>query len=155
MNIKPEIKIRNKEYYISIKSELKREDIPSKLPPLIPELFEWLKRKKIEYAGAPFFNYLKMNGEQLEVEVGIPTNSSVNGDSRVRPGSFPAGKYAVAKYAGHYNKLFEVNAAIEKWKDNNNLNFIPPKVEFYPTDPVAEPNPEKWQTIIINRIDES
>jgi len=155
MNIKPEISFRKEQHYISIKNKLKREEIPSALPPLIPELFQWLKERKIQSAGAPFFNYLKMNGEQLVVEVGIPTNSPVNGDSRVQPGSFPAGKYAIAKYTGPYNKLFEVNVAIEKWKDENNIKFKEPKVEFYPADPAVESNPERWETIIINRIDES
>ena len=93
--------------------------------------------------------------DELEVEVGIPTNSYVQGDGRVKAGSIPEGKYAVAKHIGPYNKLFEFNVAIEKWKDENHLRFKSPKVEFYPTDPVAEPNPEKWETIIINRIDES
>ncbi len=123
MNIKPVIVFRNEEHYIFIRSKLLREDIPSALPPLIPELFQWLKQKKIQYTGAPFFNYIKMNEEQLEVEVGIPTNSHVNGDSRVKQGVFPAGKYAVAKYTGSYNKLFDVNIALEKWKIENNLKF--------------------------------
>jgi len=128
--------------------------MPTVLPPLIPELFQWLKERKIQYAGAPFFNYLKMNEEQLVIEVGIPTNSHVNGDDKVQSGSFLSGKYAIAKYTSPYNRLFDVNLAIEKWKDNN-IKFKAPKVEFYPTDPTAEPNPEKWETIIINRIDES
>jgi effector-binding domain-containing protein len=155
IKIKPEIVFRNEEHYAAITNKLKREDIPSVLPPLIPELFNWLKEKKIKFAGAPFFSYLNMNNEQLEVEVGIPTHYLVKGDRRVQQGTFPAGKYAVAKYTGPYNKLFEVNVAIEKWKDENHIKFKKPKVEFYPTDPAAEPNPEKWETIIINRIDEN
>ena len=155
MEIKLKIEHREEQFYVSIKNILKREEIPSLLPPLIPELFQWLKEKQIQYTGAPFFYYVKMEGEQLEVEVGIPTNSYLNGDDRVRPGTFPAGKYAVAKYIGPYNKLFAVHTDIEKWKDDNNIKFKSPKVEFYPTDPSAEPNPEKWQTVIINRIDES
>ena len=155
INIKPEILLRKEERYVSILNKIKREDIPSELPPLIPELFNWLNKKNIQPAGAPFFNYVNMRNEQLEVEVGIPIGSYINGDDRVYPGIFPAGKYAVAQYTGPYNKLFDVNIAIEKWKDENNLKFKSPKVEFYSTNTVVEPNPEKWVTIIINRIDES
>ncbi len=154
MTIKPVIEQRDKQNYIAIKSKLKREEIPQLLPPLIPELFKWLSIKNIEPDGAPFFNYLKMDDE-LEIEVGIPTSSIVKGDERVKAGTFPKGEFAVAKHIGNYNKLFEFHVAIEKWKDENNLKFISPKVEFYPTDPVTEPNPKKWETIVINRIEEN
>ncbi len=154
MKIEPKIEYRDRRYYAAIRKKLKWEEIPEILPPLIPELFKWLERNRIKQVGAPFFNYLKMNSDNMEVEVGIPTASPVEGDGRINAGSFPAGKYAVASYTGPYDKLFEVNTAIEKWKDENHLKFISPKAEFYPTDPAAEPNPDKWVTVIINRIDE-
>jgi effector-binding domain-containing protein len=155
MEVKPNIEYREKQNYAAIRSNVKREEIPVKLPPLIPELFYWLEQKKIKPAGSPFFNYVKMMGDKLEVEVGIPTDFKVSGDKRIQPGSFPPGKYAVVKYSGPYSNLFKVNVAIEKWKDENHLKFIPPKVEFYPTDPAAEPNPDNRGTIIFNQIDES
>ena len=153
MNIQPRIEKRNKQSYSAIKSNLKREEMPQLLPPLIPEFFQWLSENNIDPGGAPFFNYLKMENE-LEIEVGIPTKFQVQGDGHVEPGVFPEGKYAVATYVGTYKNLFAVNGAIEKWKDENNLKFKSPKVEFYPTDPAEEPNPENWETIIINRIDD-
>lgn len=155
MKIEPEIEYLDKQYYAAIRKKLNWEEIPEVLPPLIPELFNWFKLNKIKPGGSPFFNYVKMDSDDMEVEVGIPTAFPVEGDKRVNAGSFPAGKYAVASYTGPYDKLFEVNTAIEKWKDENHIKFIYPKVEFYPTDPAEEPNPEKWVTIIINRINES
>lgn len=151
MKIEPKIENRDKQFYAAIRKKLKEKEIPEILPPLIPELFQWFEQKNIKPYGAPFFNYINMDNQSI-VEVGIPTSSSIKGDERVKAGLFPEGKYAVVKYMGPYNKLFEVHMAMEKWKDENHFKFIAPKVEFYPTDPVAEPNPEKWETIIINRI---
>ena len=155
MKIKPKIENRDRQHFLTIRKKLKREEIPILLPPLISELFNWFKQKKINPDGAPFFNYIKMDAGEMEIEVGIPTNSRIDGDDRVQAGSFPSGKYAVASYTGPYNKLFEVHTEIENWKDENHLKFKAPKVEFYPIDPVAEPDSEKWVTIIINKIDES
>jgi effector-binding domain-containing protein len=124
------------------------------LPPLIPELFDWLDLKKMKPAGAPFFRYLNMEGVTMHVEVGIPVPSHITGDNRVRPGSFPEGEYVKVIYTGPYSNLPQVHSELEKWKDKNNIRVKGGGAEFYPTDPASEPNPEKWQTIIISQIDE-
>ncbi|MFZ0455042.1 MAG: GyrI-like domain-containing protein [Ignavibacteriaceae bacterium] len=112
INIKPEILFRNEEHYVSIKNKLKREDVPSELPPLIPELFNWLQKKVIKPEGTPFFSYKKMNREQIEIDVGNPASSQFEGDDRILPGVFPAGKYTVVKYTTPYNRLFEVHTVV-------------------------------------------
>lgn len=96
MYIIPRIEILEEQFYIAIKSNLNRVQIPDLLPPLISELFKWLSSRNIDFAGAPFFNYIKIKGEKLEIEVGVPTNSPVDGDDILKAGSFPAVKYAKA-----------------------------------------------------------
>ena len=150
----PKTEYRNEQYYVSIGKHVIQKKIPDQLPPLIPELFNWLKSKKLAPAGAPFFRYLNMDGDKMEVEVGIPVDSQVAGDSNVHPGSFPPGKYISVKYTGPYENLPRVHSELSKWKEKNNIKVKGGVTEFYPTDPVAEPDPEKWQTIIISRIDE-
>jgi effector-binding domain-containing protein len=152
MIIEPKIEYRKEQPYAAIKAEVRREEIPALLPLLIPEVFSWLKNKKIDADGAPFFNYVKMDNGLLEVEVGVPVNHSVGGDERVIAGLFPAGNYAVVTYAGNYSNLFKVHLELEKWKEKNGINFQLPKTEFYPTDPGTEPNPEKWITVIAVKI---
>jgi effector-binding domain-containing protein len=150
----PKIMFRDEQNYIAIKSIVTRDEIPQKLPQLIPELFNWLASNKIKPGGSPFFNYIKMNSSRLEIEVGIPTNAKVETGGRIISNKFPAGKYAVAEYVGPYNNLFEVHKEIESWKEKNKIVFTSPKVEFYPTDPAAQPDSSKWVTIIINRLNE-
>lgn len=128
---------------------MKRNEIPEKLPPLIPELFNWLNLKKIKSAGAPFFRYLNM-----DVEVDIPVHLHISGDNRIQPGSFPEGRYVEVTYTGPYGNLPQVHSELEKWKEKNNVRVKGGGTEFYPTDPAVEPDPEKWQTIIISRIDD-
>lgn len=54
MNIKPKIEFRKELKYAAIEGRLKREEIPEMLPPLIPEIFNWLEKENIKSAG-PFF----------------------------------------------------------------------------------------------------
>jgi hypothetical protein len=65
-------------------------EIPTVLPPLIPEVKAWLKKNNITPDSPPFFQYLRMdNNNQLLTEVGFPVKAPVKGDDRVGPGSFP------------------------------------------------------------------
>jgi effector-binding domain-containing protein len=140
-------------YYVSIGCRLKQNEIPELLPPLIPELFNWLNKRDIEPSGPPFFNYVQMDGDEMSVEVGIPVSSPAAGNGRIRAGVFPAGRYIVATYTGPYDNLPQVHSELAEWKDKNKLR-VSGVTEFYPTDPSAEPDPNKWKTIIMSRIDE-
>ena len=151
---KPKIISREKQNFVSIKIMLNREEIPKLLPPLIPELFNWLDSKNIEPSGPPFFSYVKLDGEKMEVRVGIPTDDLITTDNRVESGYFPEGKYVKLEYTGNYGDLYFVNGEFEKWAEKKGIKFTGPRTEFYPSDPEAEPDPEKQKTILINRISE-
>ncbi len=152
MNLRPQIEYRKQQPYAAIKTQLTREQIPVKLPPLIPELFNWLEKKNLEPSGAPFFSYLKTAGEEMTVKVGIPVDDDFSPDDRVERDVFPDGKYAVLIYTGNYRNLYKVNGEFEKWATQNNIEFRGPRTEFYPSDPNAEPDSEKWKTVIVNQI---
>lgn len=145
------IEYRNELHYAAIPTKVTMKEIPNLLPPLIPEVSMWLEKKNIKPAGPPFFKYLKMATE-LEVEVGFPVESPISGDQRIKPGVFPAGKYAVVSYFGHYNKLYEAHIELEKLSEKNKLKTKGGHTEFYPTDPALEPDPNKWETIIVSQL---
>ena len=152
MNLTPQIEYRKQQTYAAIKTKLKRDQIQTILPPLIPELFNWLEKKNLEPSGPPFFSYLKMEDEQMTVKVGIPVDDDFSPDDRVERDMFPDGKYAVLIYTGNYRNLYKVNDEFEKWAAQNNIEFRGPRTEFYPSDPDAEPDSKKWKTIIVNQI---
>jgi effector-binding domain-containing protein len=147
------IEYRNKQNYAAIWTNVMLKQIHVLLPPLIPEVAMWLEKKNIKPAGSPFFRYLKMDNE-LEVEIGFPVELPISGDERISPGGFLAGKYAVVKYFGHYNKLYEAHTELEKLSDKNKIKKKGGHTEFYPTDPALEPDPNKWETIIISQLDD-
>lgn len=151
----PKTEYRDEQYYVAIKNQVRQIDIPVLLPPLISELFNWLKAKRLEPSGAPFFKYSEMEGDKMKVEVGVLIDKKVTGNQRIHSGIFPAGKYLEVTYTGPYSNLPEVHAKLAEWKENHHLKIKNSVTEFYPTDPAVEPNPEKWKTIIISQLEEN
>ncbi len=148
----PRIEHHSEKHYVAIEKDLTREEIPNILPLLIPELFRWLEKNKIKPAGPPFFSYSKMKGKQMQVKIGILTDSFVPSDDRIKSGSFPEGNYLVATYKGDYGNLCLVHSQLEGWSIKNGIKLKGPPAEFYPSDPDIETNPDKWITIITNKI---
>jgi effector-binding domain-containing protein len=154
MPIAPKIELRAEQPYLAITEKLTMPEIPAKLPPLIPEILSWLQEHQIEPSGPVFFNYLNMENGQLTAEVGVPVKTAQTGDSRVKAGIFPAGKYVVYTHMGNYSALPQAHMALEAWATENGIKLSDPCIEFYPTDPESEPNPENWQTDIFRGIRE-
>lgn len=149
MQVNPKIEQRAEQPYVAISARVKMEEIPTALPPFIPAVYTWLQNKGLSPAGPVFFHYGKMELGKVEVEVGVPVSSTQTGDGHVQAGSFPAGRYAVTTFMGHYTGLPQVHAALELWRAAQGERFLGPRTEFYPTDPAQEPNPDKWQTDVV------
>jgi len=153
----PKTEQRSERHYVAIRATVSMNDIPTVLPPLIPEVRAWLKKNNIAPDGPPFFQYLKMDSNnQLLTEVGIPVKDPVKGDDRVIAGSFPAGLYATLTHTGHYMGLPEAHKTLDTWVKNSGLKEKHrvtadgieggTRTESYITDPEKEPNPDKWRT---------
>lgn len=155
METVPKIKFKEEQYYAAIAKKLLRKDIPEELPPLIPKITSWLKNKAIKPTGPPLFHYLQMEGEDLEVEVGIPVPGNIDGDENIRIGKFPAGTYAEATHMGNYSELYKFHEQLQKWQMEKGIETIGNCIEYYPTDPTLEPDPQKWQTDVVIRVKEN
>lgn len=156
----PKTEHRDQLNYVAIAKKVAMKNIPAELPPLIPEVFGWLAKKGITPAGAPFFRYLSMeNSNEFYIAVGVPITNPVTGDDRVEAGFFPAGLYATITHTGSYNTIRDAHMALESWLKKNQHKAKPQidedgkpwgtVTEFYPTDPKAEPRPEKWVAEVI------
>lgn len=151
INIQPEIIERQSQDYVAIAASVAMKDIPTVLPQLIPRVLEWTAKKN-EQAGPVFFRYLRMTGDSIDVEVGVPTRSQLQGDGDIRPGKIPAGRYVAATYIGPYLNLPQVHAAIEQWAHEQGVKARGTRLEFYSNGPDTEPDPAKWQTEVIVQV---
>lgn len=152
VSIQPKLENLPGHPYVAIPATVSMREIPHVLPALIPQVLEWAEKNGNQQVGPVFFRYLKMAGEMLEVEVGVPTKNALKGDATVKPGAMPGGRYATVTFMGHYNNLPQVHAQLEQWGKEQGLKVMGNRVEYYPTDPDTEPNPDKWQTDIIVQV---
>ena len=155
----PERIYKEEQPYVAIRRTINMKHIPTELPPLVPKVKEWLDGQGIEQAGAPFFHYLAMDGNNdIISEVGFPVKQKTAGDSEVISGSFKAGHYAHLTYTGDYKYMKDAHMALEEYiiakgyKEEMGLGSAErpfgSRAEFYPTDEEQVPNADDWVTEI-------
>jgi len=157
MNLEPQIQERAEQHYAGIPAQVTIDGIAQAIDSGFPELFGWLQEHGVAPAGPPFIRYLVIDMEAgLELELGVPVASAVQGSGRVRPGVIPAGTYATLRHVGPYDGLMASNAALLRWAQQQGIALDTwetdrgdawrGRFEHYLTDPSAEPDPGKLET---------
>jgi effector-binding domain-containing protein len=147
---------------VAIKELVSMEAI-SEIADRIPELFGWLAERGVEPAGAPFLKYNVIDmGRRLEIEAGIPVAADVDGEGDVLAGVLPAGRYATVTHVGPFDRLVEVTGALLDWAAEQGLEWDVAetdegqrwrcRLEIYETDPRAEPDMSKWETVLAFKL---
>ena len=159
----PAIFERAAQPYVGIAAKVEMSKIASVADKLPGELFGWLAAHGLQPAGAPFFRYHAIGADGvLDLEWGAPLAAPAAGDARVRPGELPAGSYARLIHVGPYGGIRDATAALQQWIKAQGRTLDIERtptgdrtvcwVEFYPTDPRAEPDQSKWLTEIIMKL---
>ena len=128
-----------------IRARLAADQVPTWMPTAFEEVFAELARQGVEPAGPPFARYVFHPGV-LEVEAGVPVAEPLVAWGRVAPGTLPAGPVAVTTHVGPYEGLDKALDALTEWIDEHDGEPTGAHWENYFSDPVAEPDPEKWRT---------
>ncbi len=164
VDLPPHIETRPSQHCVRISVDgVRQPEIGTRLPPLLPELFGWLAARGIAPCGPPFFRYVAMSleaGMTVDVDVGVAVPSPVEGDGRVQPDVLPQGRYAVLIHRGDFAQVYSANAALHDWLGAHRLAAAPvdgrasggAHLEFYVTEPDAEPDVSKWVTEVAIRL---
>lgn len=148
----PKFVTRAPQPFAAIRIDLDQREIATKTPPLIGEILDWVGRNG-EQAGPAFFNYVRMQGMAMSIDVGVPTSALLPGDGRVRTGMLPGGRYGTVTFTGHYNEIRSAHEALHAWLGGQAVPPQPPGsdmtlIEFYETDPAVVTDPRQWVTRI-------
>lgn len=158
MLTKPVITHHEERPYVAIPARVNMRDIPSALPPLIPQVFAWLAQHNIAPAGAPFFLYLSIDQQNnLEARVGVPTAKPVTTKDDLLSAAFPAGNYLEITSTGSYDGLKEAHMVLEAWIREKGLKERCPatsngaaweggRTESYVFGPESTQNPDDYRT---------
>jgi effector-binding domain-containing protein len=129
----------------------------------LPEVFGWLAGQGIAPAGPPFFRYhvIDMPG-RLEMEVGVPVADVPTAPPPFTTGTLPEGRYATTVHTGHPDELVSATADLLAWAEDQGLTWDmtrtpdgerwASRLEWYHTDPAAEPDMTKWETELAFRL---
>jgi len=159
----PKLIHRDKQPYMGIRTSVTLQGMATVMPKLMPELYGWLDAHHVKPTGPEFIRFIVIDMDKvLDIEVGIPVAKAVAGDSRVKPGVLPEGRYASLTHFGNYSGLIAPNAQIQEWGKTKGLKWKMRKtkngdewvgrIEFYKTDPRKEPDPSKWETEILYMV---
>ena len=161
----PEVVTRAERPYVAIGATVTMESIGVVVPALLGEVMAWAEDHAAP-AGPPFVRYLVIDmAHALVVEVGVPVQEPVREPvppGQVEPGLLPAGRYLLATHTGPFDLLAEATGEFLGWAAEHGLEFDAwdtdegqawaARLEHYPTDPVAEPDPARWETVLEFRL---
>lgn len=159
----PKIIDRPAQPYVAVRASCSIAELPKVAPKAIGEIHSWLAAKNVSPAGPLFFRYNVIDMARLmEIDIGFPTSSRVEGDGQVLSDILPAGRFASIVYRGPYDGLYDANAVLIGWAKERGIAWdvvetddgdrFGCRVEIYRTDPREEPNPANWQTEVAIRL---
>lgn len=165
MSNEVQIQRREAQSYAAIAMRVTMDTLSGAVDQGFPELFGWLARRAIEPAGPPLIRYLVVDmAARLQIDLGVPTGTTIDGSGRIRAGILPAGQYAVLRHAGPYDGLIASNAAVQQWAQEHGITLdswpAPEgtawrgRAEHYLTNPATEPDPAKWEVDVAYLIKE-
>jgi len=122
-----------------------------------PQLFDYLARHGLKPAGAPFYNYRRINMEDtLDVEAGIAVEAPAAEEGSVKAGTLPGGRFMTVTWHGHPDQLITVTGVLIGWSRLTNQpldqrtegadDYFACRLELYETEPDVEPDMKKWET---------
>ncbi len=163
MTSEPQVEQRAAQPYMGIRTQTPMSALPTVIPQLTGEVYQWLAQQGVEPAGPSIIRYhvIDMAG-QLDIELGVPVATDLAGDGRIQASVLPAGRYATLVYTGDYAGLMAANGMLLDWGKAQGLawdqqatdqgDHFGARYESYIRDPANEPDPAKWETEVAMRL---
>jgi effector-binding domain-containing protein len=133
---------------VSVVDSCNWADIGTKMGQMFGELMAIQKSTKFEMTGAPLSMYHKWDEvNQFTVfENCLPVDREVKGKGRVQYKVLPATRAVVGTHYGAYDKTMYLYLAMDEYMKDFKLEQAGGPIEEYVTDPMMEPDTNKWQT---------
>ena len=119
-----EIKVEkiNEQPAVLIHAVVAQEKLPMLMQESMGKLAQYLAENKQQPAGAPFIAYYNLDPAGLEIEIGFPVSTELEGKGDIQCKNILAGNAVTCTHKGSYAKLAdtynEMSAFIEKEKLN-------------------------------------
>lgn len=148
-----EVRNTNEQDTLVVRITTPVEKLPEVMGPSYGKILEYLGPKGIQPSGPPFVAYHNADMTALDVEIGFPVASRLEGSGDVKPGKIPGGRAAVIVHTGPYDTIRESYAALSTFITEKGLEMEPFCYEVYLNDPRETP-PQELKTEIYFPIKE-
>lgn len=117
---------------------------------LFPRLAAEQEAKGLEMAGPPFSHYLSYDEETgvAQYLVGIPITGKAKNSGDIKFKSYKEMPVIQAVHTGPYEGLHQSYGKLMEYVEDNAIDLKMEAFEIYLTDPMAEPDVTRWQTLI-------
>lgn len=141
---------RDTSYYAILRQELEFQNIPKFFEDSMAFVIQAAQKTGAKMTGAPCGLFWSFDTVALKTDMAL----AIPLDKKVKP--VPGiqiieigGKALVVDFLGDFAKTAEAHGALDDYMADKNLQFLPPAIEEYLTDPAQEPDTAKWLTRII------
>lgn len=134
--------------YVAIRSTVRMDAIGEAMGRLYGELYGWLGQRRMEPLGPAFARYLVVGSEEFEMELAAPVAVESDATGHVFAGVLPACEVARTLHVGPYDAAVNAYLAIARWINEAGAVSAGAMWEVYLNDPMSEPDPQKWETMV-------
>jgi effector-binding domain-containing protein len=133
----PKLVSRTAQPYVAIRRQVAMREIAIVIPPLLDDVFVWLKKRGIRPAGTSSRRYLIVDMKRkFEIDVAVPIAVASPSDKHIVVDFLPTGRYATLLHTGHPDGLQKAqrsdNAGSPSWSQRCGQNA--------PQVPIAGPS---------------
>lgn len=137
---------------VGIRARLRIDELPAFFQRAFHEIAAGLERQGSRATGAPVARFRGIPEETVDVEAAFPVDTPFDA-GELTAGELPGGRAAECLYSGPYEEMEPVYHAMIDWMSERGLSPADEMWECYLTDPATEPDPSKWQTLIVWPVD--
>ena len=153
----PETVARAAQAYAYMTFKVRMDEMMKPAQEGFPAVLGLLAEQDIDPAGAPFYNYRRIDmADTLDVEAGVPVTRMGQDSDSIKFGTLPAGRFVTLRWHGHPDRLEPVTGMLIGWlrqteqpldmQESPEGDHFSCRLEIYETDPDQEPDMDKWVT---------
>lgn len=142
-----EIKTVQEQHTAAVRTRTPIEKISETLGACYGEVMQCVNSQDVQPSGPPFAIYYNMDMSDLDMEIGFPVAAMITDAGRVKAGTIPSGKAAVATHVGPYDTIGETYEKLSAFVKEKKLEPNGFSYEYYLNDP-GETAPEELLTEI-------
>ncbi len=133
---------------ITVRDTASAATVTMKLSKMYNKISRFLKSANLPPTGSPIAIFHNSSNHNLDIEACVPVDSIVKVPEGINCLTKNSHKALMVKYFGSYKSISVAYKAIEIYLIENGIQITGPGWEEYVTNPLVEPDTNKWQTNI-------